>query len=86
MNMDCLCCTYLTNHDGESKDANKIVDELECDLKHGGWVRETTDGDQGLYSKVVTPDITGHTDRGTVYTQVSDKYTHAHTSGMNEHF
>jgi len=37
--------TYLSNHDREGKDANKIVDELEDDLKQGGWVWQTSNGD-----------------------------------------
>lgn len=50
--------TDLTNHDGEREDPNKIVDELEADLKDGGGVRQTSDGDQGLHSEVVTADVT----------------------------
>lgn len=37
--------TYLSNHDREGKDSNEVVDELEDDLKQGGGVWQTTDGD-----------------------------------------
>lgn len=49
--------TYLTNHDGESKDANKVVDELEANLKNGGRIRQTANGDQRLHSKIVAADV-----------------------------
>lgn len=49
---------YLSNHDGEGKDSNKVVDELEDNLKQGGGVRQTTNGDQGLHRKVVTANVT----------------------------
>lgn len=49
---------YLSNHDGEGEDSNKVVDELKDDLKQGGGVRQTTDGDQGLHRKVVTANVT----------------------------
>lgn len=49
--------TDLTDHDGEREDANEIVDELEADLKYGGGVWQSSDGDQRLHSKVVTADI-----------------------------
>lgn len=50
--------TDLTDHDRESKDANKVVDELEVDLKDGGGVRQSSDGDQRLHSEIVTADVT----------------------------
>lgn len=48
---------YLTNHDGESKDANKVVDELEANLKNGGRVWQTANGDQRLHGKIVAADV-----------------------------
>lgn len=50
--------TYLTNHDGEDEDSNEVVDELEDDLKQGGGIRQTADGDQSFHCKVVTANIT----------------------------
>lgn len=50
--------TDLTDHDGESKDANEVVDELEADLEDGGGVRQSSNGDQRLHGKVVTADVT----------------------------
>ncbi len=52
-----IICIYLSNHDREGKDSNKIVDELEDNLKQGGGVRQTTNGDQGLHRKVVTTNV-----------------------------
>lgn len=49
--------TYLTNHDGESKDTNKVVDELEANLKNGGRVWQTANGDQRLHGKIVAADV-----------------------------
>lgn len=49
---------HLSNHNGESKDSNKVVDELEDNLKQGGGVWQTTNGDQSLHCKVVTADVT----------------------------
>lgn len=37
--------SYLTNHYGEGKDANKVIDELEADLKDGGGIWQAADGD-----------------------------------------
>lgn len=37
--------SHLTNHDGERKDANKVIDELEADLKDGGGIRQAANGD-----------------------------------------
>lgn len=48
----------MSNHDGERKDTNKVIDELEADLKDGGRVRQPADGYQRLHSKVVTADVT----------------------------
>lgn len=53
--------SHLTNHDGESKDTNKVVDELEADLEDGGWVRQSPDGDQRLHRKVVAADVAAQT-------------------------
>ncbi len=50
--------TYLSNHDREGKDSNKVVDELEDNLKQGGGVWQTTNGDQCLHRKVVTANVT----------------------------
>lgn len=50
--------THLSDHDGEGKDADKVVDELKDDLKEGGRVRQAADGDQCLHSKVVAADVT----------------------------
>lgn len=50
---------YLSNHDREGKDSDKVVDQLEDDLKQGGGVWESSDGDQGLHRVVVTADVTG---------------------------
>lgn len=36
---------YLSNHDREGKDSNKVVDELKHNLKQGGGVWQTTDSD-----------------------------------------
>lgn len=49
--------TYLTNHDGEGKDTNKVVDELEANLKNGGGVWQTANGDQRLHGKIVAADV-----------------------------
>lgn len=49
---------YLSDHDGEGEDSNKVVDELENNLKQGGGVGQTTNGDQGLHRKVVAANIT----------------------------
>lgn len=49
---------YLSNHDREGKDSNKVVDELEDNLKQGGGVWQATNGDQGLHRKVVTSNVT----------------------------
>lgn len=49
--------TDLTDHNGERKDAHEVVDELETDLEHGGGVRQSSDSDQGLHSKVITADV-----------------------------
>ncbi len=53
-----LHLTDLTNHDRESKDANKVVDELEADLKDSGGVWQSSDSDQRLHGKIVTADVT----------------------------
>lgn len=37
--------SHLTNHDGEGKDANKVIDELEADLKDSGGIRQAANGD-----------------------------------------
>ncbi len=50
--------SHLTNHDGESKDSHEVVDELEDDFKDSGGIRQTSDGDQSLHSKVVAANIT----------------------------
>lgn len=50
--------TDLPDHDRKGKDPNEVVDELEADLKDGGGVRKSSDGDQCLHRKVVTADIT----------------------------
>lgn len=50
--------TYLSNHDREGKDSNKVVDKLEDNLKQGGGVRQTANGDEGLHRKVVTANVT----------------------------
>lgn len=70
--------TYLTNHDGEGKDSNEVVDELEDDLKQGGGIRQTTDGDQSFHRKVVTANITEGRRRRAVRTG------NAGTSGEDE--
>lgn len=49
--------TDLTDHDGESKDANKVINELEADFKDSGWVGQSSNGDQCLHGKVVTADV-----------------------------
>lgn len=49
---------YLSNHDREGEDSDKVVDELKDNLKEGGWVRQAADGDQRLHSKVVTANVT----------------------------
>lgn len=49
--------SYLTNHDGERKDANKVIDELEADLKDGGGVWQAADSDQCLHRKVIAADV-----------------------------
>lgn len=49
---------YLSNHNGEGEDSNKVVDELKDNLKEGGGVWQTTDGDQRLHSKVVAANVT----------------------------
>lgn len=49
---------YLSDHDGEGEDSDKVVDELKDDLEEGGRVRQASDGDQRLHSKVVTADVT----------------------------
>lgn len=36
---------HLSHHDGESENANKVVDELENNFKQGGGVRQPADGD-----------------------------------------
>lgn len=48
---------YLSDHNGEGKDSNKVVDELKDNLKEGGGVRQTTDGDQRLHGKVVAANV-----------------------------
>lgn len=53
--------TDLTDHDGERKDANKVVDELEADLEDRGGVRQSSNGNQRLHGKVVTADVTAGT-------------------------
>lgn len=58
-----LC--YLSHHDREGKDSNKVVDELKNNLKEGGGVWQTTNGDQTLHRKVVTPDVTEERPRWT---------------------
>lgn len=50
--------TYLSNHDREGEDSNKVVDKLEDNLKQGGGVRQTANGDEGLHRKVVTANVT----------------------------
>ena len=50
--------TYLSNHDREGEDSNKVVDKLEDNLKKGGGVRQTANGDEGLHRKVVTANVT----------------------------
>lgn len=50
--------TYLSDHDGEGEDSDKVVDELKDDLEEGSRVRQTPDGDQRLHSKVVTANVT----------------------------
>lgn len=55
--------TYLSNHDREGKDSNKVVNELEENLKHGSWVWQTPNGDQALHRKVVTANITEQRER-----------------------
>lgn len=60
-----FCCTEsttihltdLTDHDGKRKDANEVVDELEADLKDGGGVGQTSNGDQRLHGKVITANV-----------------------------
>lgn len=37
--------SYLTNHDGERKDANKVIYKLEADLKDSGGIRQAANGD-----------------------------------------
>lgn len=49
---------YLSNHDREDKDSHKVVDELEDHLKKGGGFWDTPNSDQGLYSIVVTANVT----------------------------
>lgn len=49
--------TDLTDHDRKSKNSNKVVDELEADLKDGGGIWQTPDGDQCLHSEVITTDV-----------------------------
>lgn len=50
---------HLSHHDREGENSNKVVDELEHDLKQGGGVGQPPDGDQALHRKVVTADVTG---------------------------
>lgn len=52
---------YLSNHDGESEYADKVVDELENILFQNGRFWKSTDSDQSLYSEIVTPDISAET-------------------------
>lgn len=50
---------YLSNHDGEGEYADKVVDELENVLFEFFRFVKSTDSNQGLYSKVETPDVSG---------------------------
>lgn len=49
---------YLTNHDGEHKHSDKVIDELKHNLKKCSGSRQATDGEQSFHGKVVTADIT----------------------------
>lgn len=66
-----LVLTDLTNHDRKSKDANKVVDELEADLKDSGGIWQTPNGDQRLHSEVITTDVA-----------VWKKHKHVHISKL----
>lgn len=55
---------YLSNHDREDKNTNKVVDELEDHLKQGGGFWDTSNSNQGLHSIVVTANITEQRERG----------------------
>lgn len=48
---------HLSNHDGEGEDSDKVVDELEDDLKQGGGIWQTTNSDQRLHRKIVTANV-----------------------------
>lgn len=43
--MDVCMYVYLSDHDREGEDSNKVVDELKNNLKQGGGVWQTTNGD-----------------------------------------
>lgn len=51
-------CIYLSNHDREGKDSNKVVDELEDHFGQAGGIWQTTNGDQGFHRKVETANVT----------------------------
>lgn len=60
--------SHLTDHDGERKDADKVVDELEADLEDGGGIRQAADGDQRLHRKVVAADVAAEAQVSSVFT------------------
>lgn len=50
--------TNLSYHDGKGKHSYKVVDELKDDFKERCGLRQSTNGDQSLHSKVVAADVT----------------------------
>lgn len=50
---------HLPYHDGESKDACEVVQQLEDDLKQRLGVRQAPDGDEGFDCPVVAADVAG---------------------------
>jgi hypothetical protein len=51
--------SYLSNHHRESEDTREIVQQLEDNFKERLGVWQPADGDEGLYSPVVTANVTG---------------------------
>lgn len=54
---------YLSNHNREGKDSDKIVDELKDRLKQGGGIWQTANRDQSFHRKVVTANVTKRRER-----------------------
>lgn len=46
--------TNLTNHDRESEHTHKVIDPLKGNFINWGGIRQTTNGDKGLHSKIIT--------------------------------